>query len=102
MKMSVWRFGAAAERRCGGVTAQDIQGVREVSESRNHAAPEVVVAREGSELATRLRSHGWTARGGWRATEQRDQFVWYVRYEAPAAPVCRFTTTRRCGARRAR
>jgi hypothetical protein len=97
--MSVWQSGAAAERRCGGVTAQDIQGVRQVNDSRNHAAPEVVVAREGSELAARLRSHGWTVRGGWRATDQRDQLVWYVRYEAPPVTAFWSVMKRHCGAR---
>jgi hypothetical protein len=45
------------------------------------AAPGVIVAREGSELAQHLRARGWVARSGWRATAGTGHGVWYVRFE---------------------
>ncbi len=43
-----------------------------------------VVAREGSELAERLRSRGWKATLGWRS-ETDEGSIWLVRFE-PAGP----------------
>lgn len=39
-----------------------------------------VVAREGSDLAARLRERGWRATLGWRS-EGEDGSVWLVRFE---------------------
>lgn len=47
------------------------------------AFPSVLVVRERSDLAARLRASGWRARGGWRATASGTDNVWYVRFEAP-------------------
>lgn len=52
-------------------------------------SPSYVVAREGSELAERLRCRGWKATLGWRS-EGEDGVVWLVRFEPdvpPAGPV---------------
>ncbi|MGH9176872.1 MAG: hypothetical protein ACRD1H_21060 [Vicinamibacterales bacterium] len=48
------------------------------------AAPEVIVAPEGSELASRLRATGWVARSGWRSHSAGRPAIWLVRFECPA------------------
>jgi len=47
------------------------------------AAPEAIVAREGSELASRLRCTGWVARSGWRSHAAGRPAIWLVRFEFP-------------------
>jgi hypothetical protein len=46
--------------------------------------PISIVARESSELASRLRSQGWIARSGWRSTSRDNQRDWLIRFEHPA------------------
>lgn len=44
-----------------------------------------IVAREGSELAARLRAGGWVARAGWRALDSDPaRPVWFARFECPS------------------
>jgi hypothetical protein len=47
------------------------------------ADPRVIVAPEGSELATQLRSSGWIARSGWRSHAAGRTSIWLVRFECP-------------------
>ena len=47
------------------------------------ADPRVIVAPEGSALASRLRSSGWIARSGWRSHAAGRPPVWLVRFESP-------------------
>ncbi len=49
------------------------------------APPDAIVAHEGSELATSLRSRGWVARSGWRSHPAGRPPVWLVRFEQPNA-----------------
>jgi hypothetical protein len=51
------------------------------------ADPRVIVAPEGSELASQLRSSGWIARSGWRSHAAGRLTVWLVRFECPAGSV---------------
>ena len=46
-------------------------------------APHAIVAAEGSDLASRLRSRGWVARAGWRSRQAGRPSVWLVRFESP-------------------
>jgi hypothetical protein len=62
-----------------------------------HLPPCAVVVREGSELAERLQGEGWSVRGGWRATDSREQLLWYLRYESPAAAIAPPVSMRCCG-----
>jgi hypothetical protein len=48
------------------------------------ADPRVIVAPEGSELASQLRSSGWIARSGWRSHAAGRSSTWLVRFESPA------------------
>lgn len=48
-----------------------------------------IVAPEGSELASRLRSRGWVARSGWRSRQAGRPPVWLVRFEYPERIVTR-------------
>jgi len=48
-----------------------------------------IVASEGSELASRLRSRGWVARSGWRSRVAGRPPVWLVRFEQPERVVTR-------------
>ncbi|HYI15123.1 MAG TPA: hypothetical protein VEX37_07010 [Thermomicrobiales bacterium] len=48
-----------------------------------------IIAPEGSELASRLRSRGWVARSGWRSRSAGRPPVWLVRFEQPEAVVTR-------------
>ena len=48
-------------------------------------SPSYIVAREGSELAERLRCQGWKATLGWRS-ESEDGQVWLVRFEPDGSP----------------
>jgi hypothetical protein len=45
--------------------------------------PRVIVAAEGSELASRLRASGWVARSGWRRHAAGHSPIWLVRFEFP-------------------
>ena len=45
--------------------------------------PIAIVAPEGSELASSLRSRGWVARSGWRSRRAGTTPVWMVRFEQP-------------------
>ena len=47
------------------------------------AGPRVIVAPEGSELASELRSSGWVARSGWRSYASGRPAIWFVRFESP-------------------
>jgi hypothetical protein len=47
----------------------------------NHVDRRSIVARDGSELAQRLRATGWTARVGWRTVTESGDTVWFVRFE---------------------
>lgn len=42
-----------------------------------------MIAREGSELAQRLRASGWVARAGWRSSDATGRPVWHLRFEQP-------------------
>lgn len=44
-----------------------------------------MIAREGSELAQRLRDSGWVARAGWRSSDASGRAVWHLRFEQPAS-----------------
>jgi hypothetical protein len=45
----------------------------------------IIVAPEGSDLASRLRSTGWIARAGWRSHAAGRPAIWLVRFESPFA-----------------
>ena len=51
----------------------------------NHNAtqtsPRVIIARDGTELADRLRATGWIVRAGWRTTSHKGQSVWNLCFE---------------------
>jgi hypothetical protein len=49
------------------------------------ADPRAIVAAEGSELASQLRSSGWIARSGWRSHAAGRPAIWLVRFEFPFA-----------------
>lgn len=53
----------------------------EVRDELSEAAPRVIIAVEGSELADALRAAGWVARAGWRTTTNDGQSVWRLRFE---------------------
>jgi hypothetical protein len=48
-------------------------------------APAAIVAEEGSELASQLRSTGWVARSGWRSHAAGRPAIWLVRFESPCS-----------------
>ena len=49
----------------------------------NRTTPRVIIATEGSALASRLRSTGWIARSGWRSHAAGRKPEWLVRFESP-------------------
>ncbi len=49
------------------------------------ADPRAIVAPEGSDLASQLRSSGWIARSGWRSHAAGRASIWLVRFESPSA-----------------
>jgi len=57
--------------------------------SARATAPAAIVAEEGSELASRMRSNGWIARSGWRSHATGRPAIWLVRFECPCSPTIR-------------
>ncbi len=51
------------------------------------ASTDVIVAEEGSDLASQLRATGWVARSGWRRYSAGRPSVWLVRFECPTESV---------------
>jgi hypothetical protein len=54
-----------------------------VQDNIDERMPGAIVAREGSELAHRLRQRGWVARLGWKSGSGGERPIWFLRFEQP-------------------
>ncbi len=67
------------------ITRETLAMMNEQQLTARTTPTDAIIAPEGSELASRLRSRGWVARSGWRRRQTGGTAVWLVRFEEPDA-----------------